>query len=277
MKLFIIDTSVVAHLMCSRLCQYTLSDEERELYVKASLHWINALGMIPYFADAQECHCIWAMDSKPYWRSRILPTYKGNRSPSSHEVSLVLDIVRELNFQTIEFTGYEADDIAALFCAVYHRRPIRSTWESINLLTIDTDWQGLVSDGITWMDINGHEPRVRNIDALYQWFEGKHAKQPKKWQQAYPLPSVSEFRPSNIWQWKSVVGDRSDNLPPGSPIGLIDLYQPPDEFRLWADSAIVQKIEQTIRRLTKPTYSATDMTKIINGLGLSMPLSYIVL
>jgi len=110
---------------------------------------------------------------------------------------------------------YEADDIAALFCVLFRRRPVRSKWSHTYLLTTDTDWQGLIEQGITWVDVNGHQPVVRDPERVYEWFAQKHEKQPKKWQRCYELPSVDQFHPTDIWRWKVAVGDRSDNLEPG--------------------------------------------------------------
>jgi hypothetical protein len=40
-------------------------------------------------------------------------------------------------------------------------------------------------------------------------------------------------QPSDIWGFKTRYGDKSDSLPAGSPREVIDLLNPPDEFKLW--------------------------------------------
>lgn len=277
MNIFLVDTSVVAHLINSRLQQYGLSAEDQQLYIAASFLWINSLGMMPYFADADRCHCIWLMDSKPYWRSQYCPEYKAKRPPTSAEIGMILDVFHALALPSLTIEGYEADDLAALFCVLYRKRPLRSPWQRTYLLTIDSDWQGLIGDGITWVDVNGHEPRVRDAEQLYGWLESRHQKQAKKWQRAWPMPCWQEFSPRDIWRWKSVVGDRADNLAPYSPIGLIDLYQPCAGHELWKDETTISMAQQIIANLTKSEHTASEMVKVITGLGVPMPLGYIVM
>ena len=274
---FIIDASVVFHLINARLQQYALNSDNRRLYVQASLLWINALGMFPYYAGADGCTVIWVMDSKPYWRSQYYPDYKANRPSRSNEISFILEIFNDLKLPCMKVDGYEADDLAALFCVLFRRRPLRSDWEQVYLLTIDSDWQGLIGEGITWVDVNNHEPRIRDSDVVHDWFVGQYFKQPKKWQRIWPLPDKCDFHPSDIWKWKVAVGDKADNLPPDCDYHLINLYEPYAEHALWLNSDVVKQAQQLVDGMSLADYSAKEMTTVLNGLGLSMPLSYIVL
>ena len=276
MNLFIIDTSVIFHLINARLQQYALGADDKHLYVEASLRWIHSLGMMPYFADAQGCHCIWAMDSKPYWRSLYFPDYKATRPKTTEGISYIFDIFSKLSLPHLCIAGYEADDIAALFCVLFRQRPLRSAWQCMYLLTIDSDWQGLITDGITWVDVNNHEPRIRDEERVYDWFVTQYFKQPKKWQHEWPLPDQHAFHPTDIWRWKAVVGDRPDNLPPGAEPWLINLYEPHPDHVLWRCPDIVKEARQLIDTAKHPAYSAKEMTIVLNGIGLTMPLSYIV-
>ncbi|MEM7772263.1 MAG: hypothetical protein AAF327_17330 [Cyanobacteria bacterium P01_A01_bin.37] len=275
MIIFIIDASVIFHLINSRLQQYALSHEDKELYVKASLLWINALGMLPYFAGADGCKAIWVMDSKPYWRSQYYSEYKANRT-SKPDVNYVRQVFDSLQLLSIEVESYEADDLAALFCVLFKKRSLRSQWSQLYLLTVDTDWQGLIEEGITWVDVNRHEPVVRDVPRVYTWFEKKHGAQPKKWQKCYELPHAKDFHPTDIWKWKAIVGDKSDNLPPGCDYHLINLYEPHSEHTLWMRQDVVREAKVLIKKPVVCRYLHKEMTTILNGLGISMPLSYIV-
>lgn len=275
-NVFIIDAFVVFHLINARLQQYALSNENKELYIKASLLWINALGMMPYFAGAEGCKAIWAIDSKPYWRSHVYPDYKANRK-SNPEVGYIRQVFDSLSLPAMSVDGYEADDIAALFCVLFRHRPIQSAWQHTYLLTVDTDWQGLIESGITWVDVNRHQPVMRDTPNVYEWFARKHDKQPKKWQRCYELPSAETFHPTDIWRWKAAVGDKSDNLPPGCDYELVSLYEPYGEYKLWLRDDTVSEAKALLDAPCRLEYSHKEMTIILNGIGISMPLSYIVL
>jgi hypothetical protein len=161
---------------------------------------------------------VWCLDSKPYWRSRFEPEYKGTRGGHKLDIQPTLDLLDELGCITIGFPEFEADDIAAALVKI---------WPSLHhyLLTTDSDWSGMVGGNVTMLSPL-FEPRVREPVHVWGWLKGKYAKLPKCQQRKWNMPGVVGFDPSMVWQFKSVFGDTSDNLPPGVHPGMIDLFNP---------------------------------------------------
>jgi len=144
--------------------------------------------------------------------------YKGGRKQVSAFQSLLRIVMRESvdknGWTFLGVKGYEADDVAA--CVVALMDGIDYVW----LLTIDTDWLGLVSDSVGWFNLATYEPRVRaSLTTVNQWSQAR-------------LGTTFET-PRDIWDYKAKVGDASDKLPIFSPIEVIDLLNPPTEHKLW--------------------------------------------
>ena len=92
--------------------------------------------------------------------------------------------------------------------------------QNIVLATVDTDWMGLIDNNTTWFCLRGYDPRIRySMDHINGWSARRLG--------------VQLSCPSDIWNVKTIQGDASDNLPPGSPLEVISLVEPPMEHRLW--------------------------------------------
>lgn len=123
---------------------------------------------------------------------------------------------RKSGWNVLEYHRYEADDIAA---AIVATNPAEN---DIILATVDSDWLGLVSPNVAWFCLGGYTPRVRaSIEDINQWRTRKK--------------DSLLGAPSDLWTAKTVEGDASDNLPPGTPIEVIDLFNPPAEYDLKVD------------------------------------------
>jgi hypothetical protein len=132
---------------------------------------------------------------------------------------LVYGYLSELNARRLESSSYEADDMAAALVAT---NTLNGDPWSILLLTVDTDWLGLVNPSVTWCCMSGFFPVIRDtLEVCNSWVE-KRLKTP-----------LNTWR--EIWDIKGEKGDASDNLPPsaGKLLPVIDLLQPPLEYRYW--------------------------------------------
>lgn len=246
-NLILYDTSVIAHQISYGFIVHNGSFEKihdraeevkviGEVAAKAmsNLCWLPPL-------ENQRNKILWLLDVKPYWRTSIFPEYKAQRRKHKTQAAantsqlkafcnqLVLEgMSRCEDFVSYGVPGYEADDLAGFIVKEFQASP-KAKIKKIYLCTIDSDWQGLISPekDVIFIDVRSHEPRVRGRVEAYSWLSSKWNQQSKKRQKWWSMPSFQDFQARDIWTWKSVVGDRSDNLPPGTALNLIDLLAPP--------------------------------------------------
>lgn len=180
---------------------------------------------------------IWLFDADgDYWRSIYFPEYKGHRGSKPESFikgkELFFAWAKARNVPLLGYPSYEADDIAASIVRLLSKS-VNPTDLRTFLVTVDSDWQGLIHDDrFTFFTPYG-EPHLRSKDMIWQWLYGKWLKQPKKTQALWAMPGLTTFKSEHIWHWKAAIGDRSDNLPPNTPLGLIDLFNP--FVKLWED------------------------------------------
>ena len=213
--------------------------------VKCLLRGINDVKCyLPSVSVDTEAVPLWVLDKKDsryggYWRHEHLLdeygiVYKTGRTKKSETVAKLPEFFRQQGYPYIQTEGLEADDLAGLVCRLCSsddRLPKR-----ITLLTLDTDWLGLITNpsefssypessssykhylnsGMTvdWYSISPFKPRYRhNADMINRWLKRRKYSQTVK-------------APSELWDIKAEYGDKSDSLPPNSPIGVIDLLEP---------------------------------------------------
>jgi hypothetical protein len=211
---------------------YTTWAAESQVYAQSAITYTNALTWAPSL-QSPDTRVVWAMDSKPYWRSRFQSDYKAGRSAKPSCYGDLLKLVAQADISTIAFPGYEADDVAAAIVRMWDVSK-KENIKSIYLATVDSDWLALIRHGVTWVNTAQHTPRVRGKLETFTWLRSKWNAQPKKWQAVWPLPSQLQFRPTDVWEWKLMVGDKADNIPPGAPRYMVDLMNPPSEYDLTA-------------------------------------------
>lgn len=236
----VIDFSVAAHQLHRSIVESAIDRTHYEGVVKAQMVWMMSCAWLGDLKPAQEdVSVVMVMDSKPYWRTEYLtrpevyeavtdrkPTpihYKGGRKfPEKSFTKLKKDMERiaaAQGWQMLRLSGYEADDMAAAIVQVNRGLSVESQ-HKLWLITVDTDWLGLVDDNTHWFCMHGWHPRVRaNLAAVNVW----SIKRLKK----------SFARPKDIWTYKAAYGDKSDNLPKNTPPEVIDLLNPPEEHKLW--------------------------------------------
>lgn len=206
----IIDASAIAYIIEAKLTGFNSSDPEVR---EGMVIWLNER---LWLNSATPCRTIWALDSTPYWRSRYEPEYKANRTPATLNIKPTMEIIKALP-NAVAVQEFEADDIAGAY--------VQSIEGAVHLLTIDSDWQGLVSNRVTMFNPI-YEPQIRRPIEAWGWLNTKAKAVPKKYYPPYRVPQVINFQPREIWRFKARFGDVGDNLRPGSAIGLLDLLDP---------------------------------------------------
>lgn len=149
-----------------------------------------------------------------YKAGRSLPEYKFTKIKK-----LVYRYLDQLGVNQMGSQGYEADDMAA---AIVATNTANGSPFNILLLTVDTDWLGLVNPSVTWCCMTGFTPTVRDtIDVVNSWAEHKLKSTLTTWR--------------DIWDIKGEKGDAADNLPrsAGQLLPVIDLLNPPVAHRFW--------------------------------------------
>jgi hypothetical protein len=144
---------------------------------------------------------------------------------------IVYTCLDDVNAQQLYKLGYEADDMAAALVATNTANG--SPW-SILLLTVDTDWLGLVNPTVTWVCMSGFAPTVRDsLEVCNSWVEPRLKTTVTTWRE--------------IWDIKGEKGDKCDNLPPseGQLLPVIDLLDPPDCYKFWETEASLVKAKFT--------------------------------
>ena len=244
--LVLMDTSELIHRMFS-ICERYYNFEPA--FITGMIDYIGSGSFL--LLPNRDYKIIFLLDSiEPYWRFDFCPEYKGKRSPPSDAYlsfrSLVLEYIQE-NFSYIYEGTFEADDLAGAIV-----RLVEGT--EIFLFASDSDWQGLVSDRVTM--ISHYLPAVRNPLTVWLWLVRKREKQGKKMKSLWILPSFEDFKCRDIWGWKAATGDRSDNLSPGCPLGLISLLEP------IIDVLKVEGFEERVRTVIKYTAIVKPSRKV---------------
>jgi len=195
--------------------------------------WISNAGWLPAL-EGHDTKVVWVHDSpsdangkRTYWRCDYNPDYKGNRtSPKPEGYDVVMQQIRASSASSIHIFKQEADDIAAAIVRHWMTNQFTSGIDQIFLATVDSDWHGLIMNGVYWAGIREYPPRLRGKAEAYNWLYSQWHKQSKKRQRAWALPAYQDFHPTHIWDWKLAVGDRSDNVPAGSPEFMVNLMRP---------------------------------------------------
>lgn len=267
--LVIYDTSVICHRIIDLTTvegkiRNQLTNKNRDERIKAgimlysSLFWLESL-------NAEDVDIIWVGDDKSekYWRidavREWLDTleeddsslarwkssragYKGNRFHEPYRTWCMKRMDKFSNCLTIP--GYEADDIAAGIV-----RDIDGT-RPVLLATIDSDWIQMVDETVTWVCMHGYAPQVRDIRGGKIWLANKLRKESGKAQWALSEAGISLLDPDlrDIVKWKSIMGDKSDNLPPGTPSTFIDLFNPAEGKKVWEMDGFTETWQERVRR-----------------------------
>jgi 5'-3' exonuclease len=137
--------------------------------------------------------------------------------------------------KSLTFTGFEADDVIATAVKLFPER-------KIIIVTVDTDLMQLVNNNVVWCSAGGHYPVVRDVENSLVWLNAYLDKEPS-FVRSKLNPNLT---PQSIIDLKVLRGDSSDSLPPGTPREIIDLFNPPQQFKLWEQDGILKYFEDRI-------------------------------
>lgn len=283
-RLVIVDSSVIFFAIVSKLKGKEIAECHIKELIRFCFLWVNSLAWVPNLAGAK---VIWVEDKKPYWRDTFYPDYKKNRQDKPELFPVIVEVFEKMSQQTKEITsvgfhGYEADDVAAAIVRLHNQdQLIADQILHINLVTVDSDWLGMVFSKVTWVNTAVHEPRVRKLDDVYEWLRGKWSKQSKKKQRMWSLPDYTHFTPQQIWEWKAVTGDKADNID-ASAKHVIDLFNPPKVYDILEDRQSAQALTQAIKiLLLSPVAPMTarqkhELFQAIYSFGVQTPVQDLV-
>jgi 5'-3' exonuclease len=272
-RLFVIDSFVVIYQIENALKNAQIGDRQIAIdYKQASLDWVQNLGFLPLLSQTPNKTVVWVQDSKPYWRDFYAPDYKAGRKEKTPSFFETVSMIEKAKLPVLKVPSFEADDLAAMYVQMFMRSTgnIGQLW----LLTVDSDWQGLLgADGVIWYDTNGYTPRMRTTRESYAWLTSKWNRQSAKTKKLWPLPAFHKYVPQDIWEWKAIAGDKSDNLGPGTPKELISLFEPPQEYRLIDNSKVVEEATKLLSHQYIPVMSTTECHKVFRKTGIGPPIS----
>jgi hypothetical protein len=264
--LVILDTSVVTHHVINLTRDKSgqvinkLNNADRDERLRRGYALYNSLFWF-VGANAEDFDILWVGDSKEekYWRTKAVRDwldsldpedpilvkrkgtrlgYKGNRNTCTYAQWVHKRMMQFV--KPLAIPSYEADDIAAAIIKLEKERPII-------LCTVDSDWLQMVDERVSWCCLTGFNPAFRDVNAAQQWFNAKMEKESKKNQ---PQIDTNDLR--QIVKWKSLVGDKSDNLPAGTPEEFIDLFNPPEDYKLWQSAHFKMTYKKYIQQGTQP-------------------------
>jgi hypothetical protein len=271
----VVDLSVVVHQIHNSIeAAGGLPPDARKGAVSANLAWMLSGHWLGSLVKPGDFQIICVGDAKPYWRSEYLlrPSVYGSvvtRKLSRHKVPRItekphgpihykagrklpkrtLTKAKEQTYETLQakgarvlrLTGYEADDLAAAVTVISRDFPDNR----IILATVDSDWMGLVSPWVSWFCLYGYFPRLRDtMEPINQWCLRR-------------IKTTIET-PRDLWKIKASQGDKSDNLPPGSPLEVIDLLSPPEGHRLWENTQVSGVIRHWLSEPQEPLVTDPD-------------------
>lgn len=211
-------------------------------YTFNNVLFISTAAAFEFLPEGCDFTTIWLADTKPYWRLRELTKhsihYKGNRKlylPNVREAqNSFLGALKTLGIKLFKYTdvktslGFEADDLAAAWLKMKHRKDNVTI-----LLTNDTDWLPLCKRaGVLWCNIFNSEPRVRTRVNILDWVRNASMFQLPKSKPQFEFNYLSD-----IWKFKAMYGDKSDNIPPfgenwAEILPYIDLFNPAEGWDL---------------------------------------------
>jgi hypothetical protein len=271
--LILVDSSCVVHKLIDLQLRgaekkvVKLTNKKRDEIIRAGIDYYSTAFMFLNL-NRSNCDILFSGDAKekPYWRfdylkewfkslpeeehnklsKDILRGYKGTRTNCQYRLWCQKRFFSFSN--SLLVPGYESDDIiAAIVKIVDGKRPII-------VLTVDSDLSGLISDSkrVLWACLTGFNPPIRDEKRLQSWMVNKLSKESAKGIKLIINSGISLDKPNveDLWKWKILMGDRSDNLPANSPPEMIDLFNPPNEFKLWENKEFLDNWENYIKPVT---------------------------
>jgi 5'-3' exonuclease len=235
--------------------------ESQDKFDRKVVEWfvahMNSAEFLPDVLRHGEIYPVWVWDTKApgslYWRHNWLANngykhirYKWGRKDKSDLWFETRDyfekFVKLSGCASFAFKLYEADDIAGGLVG------LKAPDDYATLLTVDTDWLGLMSEKVSWVSSTCYKPQVRNnLYSLNVWSQSKKFGKLKT--------------PAALWEYKALHGDSSDSLPKNSPISVINLLNPPEEYNLAKNGLM------SLEGVTQPATPSLEAATMLRRVG----------
>jgi DNA polymerase-1 len=196
-------------------------------------------------------------DTGKTFRDEIFPEYKATREKMPEDLHLQINRIRQIvdafNIPRLEIEGYEADDVLGSVAQDAVKRGL-----GVKIITGDRDLLQLVNDRI-----------LVNLP-------GRSLSDAKD----YLSEDVVEYigvRPDQIVDFKSLVGDKSDNIPGVTGIGektaqtLLKQYDNLDEIYEHLDK-FSPSIQKKLDQGREDAYMSRELARIITDLDINLDL-----
>lgn len=247
--LVIIDTKGLEYALVDSVNNFGLKSYEAiERMTQVTLAAILSGAVYSSLEVNSEVQFLFVDDTKPYWREYELAklgiAYKGKRKKGTLRVDLLNIICTQVEYilnkygikilkQALPYQtkcgqtlGYEADDLAA-----FTVRQLAPKFDKVYICTSDTDWLPLTSIyNVYWFNLYNYAPRIRNERLALEWWNNNATLNNTKIKKAFEKTKIID-----IWRFKALFGDYSDNLPANCKHNLlpfIDLWEPLTQYDL---------------------------------------------
>jgi DNA polymerase-1 len=197
-----------------------------------------------------------AFDTGKTIRDKIFPEYKGTRAKMPDDLSPQIGRIRQLvdafNIPRLEVEGYEADDVLGSIARIANEQGI-----GVKIITGDRDLLQLVNDRTAVYLAGDDQNYIRDEDVVQKL----------------------GVLPSQVVDYKALVGDKSDNIPGVSGIGektaiaLIQKFGTLDNIYTHLDE-VENRWKNKLEQNKDKAYLSYDLAKIKTDVNVKLDLQH---
>jgi DNA polymerase I len=197
-----------------------------------------------------------AFDTGKTFRDQIFPEYKGTRAKMPDDLSPQIKRIRQLvdsfNIPRLEMEGYEADDVLGSIARIANEQGL-----GVKIITGDRDLLQLVNDRTAVYLAGDDQNYIRDEDVIKKL----------------------GVRPSQVVDYKALVGDKSDNIPGVSGIGektavaLIERFGTLDDIYAHIDE-VENRWRNKLEQNKDKAYLSYDLAKIKTDIHVKLDLQH---
>ncbi|MGE5641616.1 MAG: DNA polymerase I [Byssovorax cruenta] len=197
-----------------------------------------------------------AFDTGKTFRDQIFPDYKGTRAKMPDDLSPQIGRIRQMidafNIPRLEMEGFEADDVLGSIAHIANEQGI-----GVKIITGDRDLLQLVNDRTTVYLAGDDQNYIRDEDVVKKL----------------------GVLPSQVVDYKALVGDKSDNIPGVSGIGektaiaLIQKFGTLDNIYAHLDE-VENRWRTKLEQSKDKAYMSYDLAKIKTDIKVKLDLQH---
>jgi DNA polymerase-1 len=197
-----------------------------------------------------------AFDTGKTFRDEIFPAYKGTRAKMPDDLSPQIGRIRQLvdtfNFPRLEMEGYEADDVLGSIARIAAAQGL-----GVKIVTGDRDLLQLVNEHTTVYLAGDDQNYITDEDVIKKL----------------------GVRPSQVVDYKALVGDKSDNIPGVTGIGektaisLLEKFGTLDNIYAHIDQ-VENRWRAKLEQNKENAYLSHDLAQIKTDLRVKLDLEH---